>query len=519
MQNVERRNSFFNNNSSYITNNYPKSNNQNFIKNSSKYNKKASLQYSSNTQYQNDNTKRINNPNNTNISYLNHNHPQINKFNSSSNLLKNSPYSQSITNLNSPNPSKYFSPLQKNNIENINYINLNLEDNNTNIKSPLYKTKINNIDNKKTKNNSNKINNNKKALILDLDETLVHSGFHPFNRKSDFTLDINIDGKNHTIYVLKRPYVDEFLSEISPFFEIIFFTASIPEYASPVMDQLDKGNLAYGRKFRQDCLFNHGLYLKDLKNIGQNLKDVIIIDNNPVSYALNQENGIPILTWYEDLNDKELINLIPLLKYLSTVNDVRPIIKQIVDRQKNIINFELVEYFIKNKINENNNYKKMIYETNDNCKENTNLRNDYRENKNNNYLDNKRNYNNEKIYKFNKDDINYGKEKDRLNLNENENNKYKNYLFNENLYKYNNNIHDSLSNMTYNEIQNEGQVNNNSNYCKNYNDNKENKENKDYNSFNFFNEKEKNAYQNKTNGIMDSQMQQKKNLEIMFKTI
>ena len=510
MQNIERRNSFFNNNSPYISKDYPK----NYQKNSSKYNKKESLHYLTNEKYQNDNTKSVNESNIKNISYLNYNQPQLvlNKFNSSSNLNKNSQFSQSIPNLNSPNPSKYFSPLPKNNIENINYSNLNLKHNNINISSPpfLFVNGTNKTNNS-NKYINNKINNNKKTLILDLDETLVHSGFHPFNRKSDFTLNINVDGKNHTIYVLKRPYVDEFLSEISPFFEIIFFTASISEYASPVMDQLDKEQLTYGRKFRQDCLFNHGLYLKDLRNIGKNLKDVIIIDNNPVSYALNQENGIPILTWYEDLNDKELINLIPLLKYLSTVSDVRPVIKQIVDRQKNIINFDLVENLIKNKITENNNYKKIIYETNDNYKENTILRNKYSENK---YLTNNRNYhikkyNSDQIDKFNnnKDDINYGKAIDELSLNENE---YKNYLINENLYKYNNNIHDSLSNMTYNEIQNEGQINNNSNYSKNYNDNKENKENKDYNSFNFFNEKEKNAYQNKTNRIMDSQMQQNK---------
>jgi len=81
--------------------------------------------------------------------------------------------------------------------------------------------------------NSFRKNNIKKTLILDLDETLVHSGFHPFERKSDFIFNINIDGKEHTIYALKRPYVEEFLSEISLYYEVIIFTASIPEYASP----------------------------------------------------------------------------------------------------------------------------------------------------------------------------------------------------------------------------------------------------------------------------------------------
>jgi len=73
----------------------------------------------------------------------------------------------------------------------------------------------------------------KKKLILDLDETLVHSGFNPFTRQSDITLKINVDGKLHLINILKRPYVDEFLKEISNFFVVYIFTSSMEEYASP----------------------------------------------------------------------------------------------------------------------------------------------------------------------------------------------------------------------------------------------------------------------------------------------
>ena len=42
--------------------------------------------------------------------------------------------------------------------------------------------------------------NTKKTLILDLDETLVHSAFTPFSRKSDLILNINIEGENRTLY-------------------------------------------------------------------------------------------------------------------------------------------------------------------------------------------------------------------------------------------------------------------------------------------------------------------------------
>ena len=95
-----------------------------------------------------------------------------------------------------------------------------------------------------SEHNINNINyTNKKTLILDLDETLVHSAFYPFQKKSDIILKINIDGKNHIIHVLKRPGLDYFLEKISALFNIIIFTASLQQYAEPLINILDKENM------------------------------------------------------------------------------------------------------------------------------------------------------------------------------------------------------------------------------------------------------------------------------------
>jgi len=186
----------------------------------------------------------------------------------------------------------------------------------------------------------------KKTLILDIDETLVHSSFIPFIRAPDISLNLNINGINKYIYVLKRPHVDEFLKELSNIFEIITFTASISQYASPLLDQLDKYKIVSYRLFRQHCKFEKGIYIKEISKIGRPLEDVIIIDNNPMSYIINIDNGIPILTWYENQNDDELMKLIPLLKYLSKVDDVRPVIRQVVDRKMNRVDFNIVNQII-----------------------------------------------------------------------------------------------------------------------------------------------------------------------------
>jgi RNA polymerase II subunit A small phosphatase-like protein len=44
----------------------------------------------------------------------------------------------------------------------------------------------------------------------------------------------------------------------------------------------------------------------DLRRLGRNIKDVIIVDNSPVSFSLQPENAIPIKSWFDDSSDREL---------------------------------------------------------------------------------------------------------------------------------------------------------------------------------------------------------------------
>ena len=190
---------------------------------------------------------------------------------------------------------------------------------------------------------------NKKTLVLDIDETLVHSSMSPFPNGSDLTIEMKVSGRKYIAYVLKRPYLEYFLQQMSSLYEIIVFTASIAEYAEPLLQELDSNRIIKYKLNRSHCLFYEGNYIKDLRVIKRPIKDLIIIDNNPIAYALNQENGIPILSWFDNINDTELLKLIPLLKYLAKVNDVRPIIKQVVNKNLNQLDFNIIDKIIYNK--------------------------------------------------------------------------------------------------------------------------------------------------------------------------
>lgn len=163
----------------------------------------------------------------------------------------------------------------------------------------------------------------RKCLVLDLDETLVHSSFKILHQ-ADFTIPVEIEGNYHNVYVIKRPGVDEFMKRVGELYEVVVFTASVSKYGDPLLDQLDIHNVVHHRLFRESCYNHQGNYVKDLSQVGRPLKDTIIIDNSPTSYIFHPQHALPISSWFSDAHDNELLDLIPVLEDLagSTVRDV-----------------------------------------------------------------------------------------------------------------------------------------------------------------------------------------------------
>ncbi|OLL27138.1 hypothetical protein NEOLI_000434 [Neolecta irregularis DAH-3] len=172
-------------------------------------------------------------------------------------------------------------------------------------------------------------NQGKKCLVLDLDETLVHSSFKLIHQ-ADFVVPVEIEGQYHNVYVIKRPGVDAFMKKMGELYEVVVFTASLSKYADPVLDMLDIHKVVHHRLFRESCYNHHGNYVKDLSHLGRDLREVIIIDNSPASYVFHPANAVPISSWFNDPHDTELLDIIPFLEDLTKVNDVSAVLDMLI---------------------------------------------------------------------------------------------------------------------------------------------------------------------------------------------
>mmetsp|Transcript_86800 Transcript_86800/g.242934 ORF Transcript_86800/g.242934 Transcript_86800/m.242934 type:complete len:327 (-) Transcript_86800:136-1116(-) len=183
------------------------------------------------------------------------------------------------------------------------------------------------------------------VVVLDMDECLIHSQFlqgpgakyaHQVQRSAalgESTVDtFNIrlpDGEQ--VRVHERPHLHEFLARVSEKYETHIFTAAMEVYAKPVLKMLDPhGTLFTHCWYRESCQLdsNVGAYVKNLAPSwgGEQLKRTVLVDNNPLSFLANPENGILVSSFYNDPKDVTLPAVLELLEELNEEEDVRPIL-------------------------------------------------------------------------------------------------------------------------------------------------------------------------------------------------
>ena len=172
-----------------------------------------------------------------------------------------------------------------------------------------------------------------KTLVLDLDNTLVNVVTSQIFYSNSIPKELEVltidyfesRRKQHIeLKVIIRPYLRELLTQLSPYFEIIVFTAASKSYGDAVMNALDpEGNLIDYRLYRENCTKNNDVYVKDLRIINRDLKSTIIVDDLIVSFASQMENGIFIAPFTGKKLDGELGTLRIFLRQIVSEVDVR----------------------------------------------------------------------------------------------------------------------------------------------------------------------------------------------------
>lgn len=168
------------------------------------------------------------------------------------------------------------------------------------------------------------IEDTRKALVLDLDETLIHtSTFPPHSDVETLKFDDSQE------YVFLRPNVRDFLDKVAELFEVFIFTAGTQFYAERILDALCPQIDQLHRFYRDSCKFSGRKCKKDLKKFGRPLSHVIMVDDNYQMRNYYPQNTIYIDRWSGTPLDNTLMTkILPILEQCAAADDVRPIIKE-----------------------------------------------------------------------------------------------------------------------------------------------------------------------------------------------
>ncbi|WP_020527692.1 HAD family hydrolase [Flexithrix dorotheae] len=183
--------------------------------------------------------------------------------------------------------------------------------------------------------------NNLKLVILDIDETLVHSTRNPPHENWDFEL---FDFK-----VYKRPFLSDFLFFLKDHFKVAVWSSASDDYVEAISKIIFPSD--YPLEFiwgREKCTFKldyskvddsgyldyyeHYNYVKQLSKVKKQFKipleTILIIDDSPHKCIQNYGNAIYPIPFEGYKNDKELLLLQKYLLKFKAVSNVRNIEKR-----------------------------------------------------------------------------------------------------------------------------------------------------------------------------------------------
>jgi len=184
----------------------------------------------------------------------------------------------------------------------------------------------------------------KKLLILDIDETLVHTEvFYDQNPGNDYLHPGSYDFKFESsdgeaqYYVIKRPHLKEFLDWAFDNFKVAVWTAAGDIYAKKVLAGIgvDWRTLEFfytkdNCTLKYDYETNQYYGVKNLTKLRKkyNLDEVLIVDDVDLTAVNNYGNLVHIKPFIYDRKDDELFKLKNYLEKIKDAKNFRSIEKR-----------------------------------------------------------------------------------------------------------------------------------------------------------------------------------------------
>ncbi len=139
--------------------------------------------------------------------------------------------------------------------------------------------------------------------------------------------------KNGTeISVKYRPYMHEFLEDMTANYELIVYSTFKREQVKAIVDSIEKRRKYFSYRFHDEfCLFanlSSGVKCLDFLYSGRSPADIILVDTRVKKLPLSVDNFVPVTSYNEEEpSDMGLIRLAAVLDKLAATKNVATAIK------------------------------------------------------------------------------------------------------------------------------------------------------------------------------------------------
>ena len=169
----------------------------------------------------------------------------------------------------------------------------------------------------------------KLTVVLGMDRTLLHSSvLDPACDYKDFEFDFIVcDEKNTCRFGIHiRPMLRLFLKYGAKHFDLVLFTDAEKNYARPVMNLVDPNGYIKQRYYRDSCIFLNDVVIKPIQHLGRSMSRIVYVESSTVCMLTAPDNGIQVSSFFGDMTDKSVLQLMNILNHVQNLDDVRPFI-------------------------------------------------------------------------------------------------------------------------------------------------------------------------------------------------